>query len=173
MRVQDSSVVFDAPIEDVWAVLHPKVATDARTDPDHPRVIEHGRIRIEVVAEGDEHGDGLVRHCWFPVPRYMGGQGESWELVSQVRPPEFARYDSVARPPWLRCRGWHRLEDLADGRTRVRFHEEYEVRNRLLRVLLEKRLQRFNTRVNETGLEGVVNDGLRRLAARRDAGADS
>lgn len=160
MRVQDSTFVFEAPIAQVWAVLHPPRTSGSRTNPDDPRVVKHGRIRIEYLSEGDEHGDGLVRHCFFPVPWWMGRRGESWELISKVEPPEFARYDSVARPPWLRCRGWHQLTDLGDGRTRVHFHEEYEVRNRFLARFLERPLQRFNTRVNEGGLEGIVRAGL-------------
>ena len=167
MRVQDSSFVFEAPIADVWAVLHPSHSGDQRTNPEDPRVVEHGRIRIEYLSEGDANGDGLVRHCRFPVPWWMGRRGESWELLSQVRPPEFARYDSVARSPWLRCTGWHQLTDLGDGRTGVHFHEEYEVRNRFLARFLEGPLQRFNTRVNEGGLVAIVRAGLAANAGRR------
>ncbi len=160
MRAQDSTFHFDAPIEDVWAVLHPPQKGRARTNPDDPRVVEHGRIRIEYLSEGDANGDGLVRHCRFPVPWWMGGRGESWELLSEVKQPEFARYDSVARPPWVRCTGWHQLTDLGDGRTRVHFHEEYAVRNPFLARFLERPLQRFNTKVNERGLEAIVRAGL-------------
>jgi hypothetical protein len=71
----------------------------------------------------------------------------------------------LGKPPWSRFRGWHRLEDLGDGTTRVHFHEEYHVNNPLLRALLEKRLHRFISRDNDVNLEGIINDGLR---ARRE-----
>ena len=64
------------------------------------RVIEHGDVRIEILTEGDEHGQGLVRTCTFPVPKYLlsGGVGRSWECVTEVRPNEYSRYEAVGKP---------------------------------------------------------------------------
>jgi hypothetical protein len=47
-----------------------------------PRVIEHNNVRIVIFAQGDAHGQGLVRR--------------SWEIVSEVRPPECQRYEVAA-----------------------------------------------------------------------------
>ena len=51
-------------------------------------VIEHGDVRIEIVHPGDDAGLGLVRHCDFRVPRYLGsgGVGRSWEVITESRP---------------------------------------------------------------------------------------
>ena len=75
-----------------------------------PRIIEHGNVRIEIINEGDEHGQGLVRHCYFAVPKYLlsGGRAQSWETVSEVRAPEFSRYDAIGKPLWSQAMGCSR-----------------------------------------------------------------
>ena len=171
MQVHEYSFVIDAPREEVWAVLHPnQELRKSGADPENPRIIEHGNVRIEVVCEGNEHGDGLVRHCYFEVPRYLlsGGRAQSWEMVSNVRPPEFSRYDAIGKPLWSKAMGWHRMEDLGDGRTKVTFHEEYHVFNPILRVLLEKRVHHFISKDNDKNFQGILENGVR---ARRKAAA--
>ena len=161
MQVHEYSFVIDAPRHDVWAAMHPPVPR-RRADTEDPRVIEHGDVRIEILSEGDENGDGLVRHCWFPVPKYLlsGGRAQSWEMVSQVRVPEFSRYDAIGKPLWSRAMGWYRLDDLGDGRTSVTFHEEYHVFNPILRALLERRVHRFISRDNDVGIKAAIERGL-------------
>ena len=119
-------------------------------------------MTIEILCEGDEHGDGLVRHCYFPVPKYLmsGGRAQSWEMVSQVRPNEFSRYDAIGKPLWSRAMGWMRFDDMADGRTNVTFHEEYEVFNPILRVLLEKRVHAFISRDNDQKVKAGIEQAL-------------
>jgi hypothetical protein len=161
------SFVVDATPEEIWRVLHP---SRRRRAPDDIEVIEHGDVRIEILHPGDEHGDGLVRHCEFSVPRYLlsGGRAQSWEWVTDVVPNVSARYDAVGKPLWSRARGTHRLEDLGDGRTRVHFTETYHVFNPVLRWLLERRVHRFISKDNDRLMESAINGGIRVM--RRRAG---
>ena len=72
------------------------------------RVFEYDGGRIEIIREGDEHGEGLVRTCEFRVPRWLGsgGKARSWEVVTEVRPDEYASYEAVGEAPLVTC---HRL----------------------------------------------------------------
>lgn len=173
--VQDHRYTFevDATPEEVWRVLHPP--RPRRLAKGEVQVIEHGDVRIEILHPGDEHGDGLVRHCWFRVPRYLlsGGTAQSWEWVTGVEPNVAARYDAVGKPLWSRAQGWHRLEDLGDGRTRVHFRETYHVVNPVLRLVLERRVHRFisedNDRLMREAIEGGVAHARQRAAAKAAA----
>ena len=72
MREHTFSFEVEAAPEEVWAALHPR----PRPAPSgEHRVIEHGDVRIEIISEGDEHGQGLVRTCTFPVPKYLLSRG--------------------------------------------------------------------------------------------------
>ena len=154
--MQDHRYSFevDATPAEVWNVLHPRLGQG--------QVIEHGDVRIEILHPGDEHGDGLVRHCEFRVPRYLfsGGRAKSWEWVTEVVPNESARYDAVGKPLWSRAQGWHRLEDLGDGRTRVDFRETYHVFNPILRALLERRVHRFISKDNDKLMRSAIEGGV-------------
>jgi hypothetical protein len=100
MITHDSNWVVDAPRDEVWLALHTPAQDDRRaTTVANPRVIQHNNVRIEIVAEGDEHGQGLVRRCWYAVPWYFGGKARSWEIVSEVKPPEYQRYDVLFCTP--------------------------------------------------------------------------
>ncbi len=128
------SVELDAPPEEVWELFWYRA-------PDRPQPTSSARgpvsTRIEILHPGDEVGEGLVRHCHFPVPRILGsgGVGQSWEWLTQVKPYESWRYDAVGKPLWSRAEGATRLEDLGDGRTRVHFTERYECFNPWMRRL--------------------------------------
>jgi len=180
VQVHELSVVIDAPREEVWELFWYR-------GPDRPRppAPERARgprrlvswlagpvpTRIEILHPGDEVGEGLVRHCTFPVPRWLltGGVGRSWEWLTEVRPPESWRYDAVGKPLWSRATGWTRLVDLGDGRTRVEFREEYEAFNPVSRLLLERAVHRRISRDNAAilrALEGGVRWHRRRRAAR-------
>ena len=169
MQVHEYEFVIDAPPDEIWAAMHPPIERRG-ADTEHPRVIEHGDVTIEILCEGDEHGDGLVRHCYFPVPKYLlsGGRAQSWEMVSRVEPGKFSRYDAIGKPLWSRAMGWIRFDDLGDGRTTVTFHEEYEVFNPILRALLEKRVHAFISRDNDQKVKAGIEHAL---AARRRASA--
>ena len=166
MQVHEYSFVIDAPRDEIWAAMHPPIPEPGTIHA--PRVIEHGSVRIEILNEGDEHGQGLVRHCYFAVPRYLGtgGRAQSWEIVSEVRAPEFSRYDAIGKPLWSRAMGWQRYDDLGDGRTNVTFHEEYHVFNPVLRALLEARVHRFISKDNDTLVKAGIEAALK---ARRAA----
>jgi hypothetical protein len=168
------SFEVDASPEEIWSVMH--------TRPDHPdgfvgmgefgpfvRKIEHGPVTIEILHEGDEHGQGLVRHCFFRVPKYLlsGGTAQSWEHVTEVVPNVSAKYYAVGKPLWSRAEGEHRLEALPDGRTRVHFMERYHVFNPFMRVLLEQRVHHFISKDNDKLVQAGIERGL---AARRDLG---
>lgn len=163
MNVYENSWIVDAPREDVWEVLHPQKTFDRhRTTVAAPRVIEHGTTRVEVVCEGDEEGRGLVRRCWFRAPWYLGGgMARSWEIVSQVRAPEYQQYDVLlCTPPDATVLGWYRLEDLGDGRTRMHIHEEYTMASRLLAPILEKRTHDFFLSDNDDQFKSMIEDGI-------------
>ena len=74
----------------MWKALHPRLP--AKPDGEHV-VIEHGDVRIEIVHPGDENGVGLVRYCWFRVPKYLlsGGVARSWEVVTDSVPVDIRR----------------------------------------------------------------------------------
>jgi len=146
------SVVVNAPPPDVWEVFWYR-------GPDRPQA----KIgRIDILHPGDEVGEGLVRHCSFPVPRFLlsGGVGKSWEWLTQVNPYESWRYDAIGKPLWSTATGHTRLEDLGDGRTRVHFEETYHAFNPLMRVLLERYVHRRLSRDNNTIL-AAIEGGVR------------
>ena len=165
MREHTFHFDLDATPEEVWRASHPRT----RPPPDGGRrVIEHGDVRIEIVSEGDENGEGLVRTCTFRVPRLLlsGGVGRSWECVTRSRPPEFAAYESIGKPLWSKASGWHRVEDLGGGRTRVSFGETYHAFNPLLRILLERYVHDFISKDNDQLIRTAVEEGVARQRAR-------
>jgi hypothetical protein len=148
--VRRHSVRFhvDAPRTVVWRNLHPVPPADAA----HPRVIEYAGGRIEVLFEGNEAGEGLVRTCTLRVPRLVGGRARSWECVVEARFEEYSRYSAVGKPVWSRAEGWQELADAPDGGTFVTFTETYEVFNRLFRPL-EGYVHRFVSKENNRFFE--------------------
>jgi Polyketide cyclase / dehydrase and lipid transport len=162
--MQDHRFSFDidATPEQVWSALHPPVRR--RAEPGKPRVIEHGGVRIEVLYEGDERGEGLIRHCTFRVPRYLlsGGVAQSWEWVTPVVPNVSSHYEAIGKPLFSRAEGWQRLEDLGGGRTRVHFRETYHVFNPILRFLLERRVHRFISKDNDRLIRAAIEHALAR-----------
>ncbi len=147
------SFEIDATPQEIWRLFWGKKTGD---------VIEHGDVRIEILHGGDSVGEGLIRHCYFRVPRYLlsGGVAQSWEWLTQVKPNESWRYDAVGKPLWSRASGWTRLEDLGDGRTRVHFRETYEVFNPILRLLLEKRVHDYISRDNDKIIKASIEKGI-------------
>jgi hypothetical protein len=143
MRQIEHSYHFDveATPEEVWRALHPP----ARSKPGEMRVIEHGDVRIEIWFEGDENGQGLVRHCTYRVPKLLlsGGVGRSWECVVESRPFEQATYEAIGKPVWSKATGTHRIEPLSDTRTRVHFGETFFAFNPVVRFLLQGYTHRF------------------------------
>ena len=129
--------------------------------PDRPQP-KDVRTRIEILHPGDDDGNGLVRHCYFPVPKWLGsgGVGQSWEWLTEVRPYESWRYDAVGKPLWSRATGHTTLTDLGDGRTRVTFVEEYEAFNPIMRVLFERAVHQRLSKDNDTIL-AALEGGLR------------
>ena len=168
VQVHEYSVVVNAPPDEVWQVFWYR-------GPDRPQPRDV-RTRIDILHPGDEVGEGLVRHCTFPVPKWLmsGGVGNSWEWLTQVKLHESWRYDAVGKPLWSRAEGFTRLEDLGDGRTRVHFTEKYEAFNPVMRVLFEKRVHESLSRDNDTilaALEGGVRWHRKRRAHEAQASA--
>jgi hypothetical protein len=112
-----------------------------------------------------------VRHCTFPVPRYLlsGGVAQSWEWITGAERPVGWRYDAIGKPLWSNATGWTRLEDVGGGRTRVFFRETYEARNPLVRRILEKRVHHFISKDNDRLIEASLVRTLEKLRSRRDA----
>jgi hypothetical protein len=161
------SFEVDATREEVWRALHPP----GRRGSGERRVIEHGDVRIEIWFEGDENGEGLVRSCTFRVPRLLlsGGVGRSWECVTESRPPEYSRYEAVGKPLWSKASGWHRLEQVGDGRTRVHFGETYFAFNPVLRFFLQGYTHRFLSHDNDALVKAGVEQGVAAIRAYRAA----
>ena len=121
MQRREMTFVVDAPRHRVWRLLHPKAPTGVPL----PRTVEYQGGRMQILVEGDEAGQGLVRVCDFEVPRYLltGGRARSWEVVVEARVDEISRYQAIGRPPFSQAEGSHALRDLPDGRTELRFVE--------------------------------------------------
>ena len=155
MQRHEVSFLVDAPPARVWRLFHPKPPPGATV----PRTFSHPGGSITILNEGDENGQGLVRTCTFPVPRYLlsRGRARSWELVVAVREKEYARYQALGKPPWSTAEGSHSLEPLDGGqRTRLTFVETFHIPNPVMRWLFERRVHRFisaqNTRTYATVL---------------------
>lgn len=155
--MQELRVAFEVEAHPhrVWRLFHPKVPADAVV----PRTFEHPGGTITILSDGDAVGQGLVRTTTFPVPKWLfsGGIAHSWEVVTEVREDEYARYEAVGKPLWSKAEGWHELEAINGGDgTRLTFVEQYRAENPVLRALFEKRVHRFistdNARIYETML---------------------
>jgi hypothetical protein len=134
---------------------------------------QSGDVTIEILHPGDAVGNGLVRHCTFRVPRYLlsGGQGQSWEWLTEVTPTESWKYTAIGRPLWSTAEGRTRLEDLSDGRTRVHFSETYHAFNPITRALFEKRVHAFISKDNDQLIYDSLTKGVQMLRAARAARA--
>jgi hypothetical protein len=130
--------------------------------------MEHNGVTIEILHPGDEVGEGLVRHCTFPVPKWLlsGGRGVSWEWLTEVKPYESWRYDAVGKPLWSEATGWTKLEAVGPGRTRVHFRETYHAFNPVLRFLLEARVHQAISKGNDTSITDAIQGGIRAMRAR-------
>jgi hypothetical protein len=156
------SVDIEASPEELWRLFWYR----------GPRPQTNGGVSIEILHPGDEVGEGLVRRCSFPVPRYLlsGGVGRSWEWLTEVKPFESWRYDAVGKPLWSEAHGFTRLEDLGDGRTKVHFTETYHAFNPVLRALLERRVHRFISKDNDRVIEAALTQGVGWLRAKKGQG---
>ena len=164
MQNHSFTVDLNAPREEVWDMFWYR-----KPDRPQPRDV---RTRIDILHPGDDIGEGLVRHCTFPVPKFLlsGGVGQSWEWLTEVKPFESWRYDAIGKPLWSRATGHTRLEDLGENRTRVHFHETYETFNPWMRRIgLERYVHHRLSRDNDTIL-AALEGGLRWHRARRAKG---
>lgn len=153
MQHHEYSIEIDAPVAEVWDVFWDRERP--RAEPPRrrwwpPRSRSFHAV-IHILHPGDAIGEGLVRHCWFPVPWWLGtgGVGESWEWLTEVRPHESWRYDAVGKPLWSQAEGHTRLEPIGDERTRLHFRETYHAFNPVSRALLERRVHESISRDND------------------------
>lgn len=153
--------VVEGTPEEVWEVFWGRMRSGIQTE----------TVTIEIYHPGDEEGNGLVRHCDFPVPKYLlsKGRAQSWEWITEAQRPVSWRYDAIGKPLWSRASGWTRLEDLGGGRTRVHFRETYEVFNPVMRALLEKRVHDFISKGNDELIEASLVRSLRKLHERKES----
>ncbi len=98
MQEHQNSFVVEGTSAQVWSLWFGSIPTERSSD---PFVIEMDNVRIEILHPGDAVHDGLVRHCRYPVPRYLlsGGTAESWELVTDVVVNQSYRYQAITKPP--------------------------------------------------------------------------
>ena len=162
MQEHTFSFDVDASREEVWAVFWRYKTGD---------VVEHGNLRIEILHGGDANGEGLIRHCHFPVPWYLlsGGNAKSWEWLTQVKKPESWRYDAIGKPLWSQASGFMRLEDLGNNRTRIHFRETYHVFNPVMRFFLEKIVHHAISKDNDIKMKRGIEGGLKILRKQRQA----
>jgi hypothetical protein len=144
----------EAPARKVWRVLHPPPPKDAP----RPRIITYPAGSMEILNEGDEAGEGLVRTCVFDVPRYLlsGGKARSWETVTEAKINRLSRYVAISKPLWSRAEGYHELDEQPDGTTLLTFHETYHAYNPALRALLERRVHAKISRDNLSTYEHAL-----------------
>lgn len=137
MQEHSYSIDINAPLVEIWDMFWYR-------KPDKP---QHALGSITILHPGDEIGEGLVRTCKFPVPKFLmsKGVGTSWEWVTNVKLHESWHYDAIGKPLWSRAAGSVRLEALDDDHTRVHFWESYEA---------------FNPWMRRIGLEKYVHDRL-------------
>jgi hypothetical protein len=161
MQDHQYSFEVDASPEEVWSVFWGKKTGD---------VMEHGNLRIEILHDGNECGEGLIRHCHFPVPKYLlsGGKAKSWEWLTQVKVNESWRYDAVGKPLWSKATGWTRLEKLENNRTRIHFRETYHVFNPIMRFFLERIVHKAISKDNDQKMQQGIEGGLKALARKRE-----
>lgn len=155
MQRHEVAFTVTAPPHRVWRLFHPKTPPDAVV----PRTFAHPTGSITILREGDDAGEGLVRTCTFPVPRWLlsGGVAHSWEVVTEARRNEYARYEAVGKPLWSKAEGWHTLEPVNDGEgTRLTFVETYHAHNPLVRLLFEAKVHHFISRNNTLTYETVL-----------------
>lgn len=162
MQEHHYEIELDATPEAVWEVFWYR-------GPDKPKP---ELVTIDILHPGNEIGEGLVRHCTFPVPKILGsgGVGQSWEWVTQVKPYESWKYDAVGKPLWSRAEGHINLDDLG-GRTRVRFVESYETFNPWMRRAGLERWVHDKLSSDNDSFFAAINRGLEFHRARRAAAA--
>lgn len=105
-------------------------------------------LDVEVLYPGDADGNGLLRKVVYPLP--LGCRGESYELVTNVRAN--AGYDYRMLRTGLS--GSLALERVGPNRTRLAFHERFELPRRWLRWL-EGPIYRFINEKNEQSMRGA------------------
>jgi hypothetical protein len=154
------SVEIDGTPKRAWSILHPPPPPK---NADGRRLIVHGAVSIEILHEGDENGQGLVRTCTFEVPKWLlsNGQGRSFETIIEARPYEVVRYLAVGRPLWSMAKGTHLFEDLGNNRTRVTFEETYEAFNPIAARLFEARVHKFISDNNQKMIAGALRYGAK------------
>jgi hypothetical protein len=69
-------------------------------------------------------------------------------VVVEARKNEYARYLASGKPLHSQAEGWHTLEPLDEGRTRLSFVETYHAHNPILRRLFEAKVHHFISRDN-------------------------
>jgi hypothetical protein len=155
VQVHEYSVEVDGTPEEVWRIFWSQ----------RSGTVTHGEVTIEILHPGDPQGEGLVRHCSFPVPKWLlsRGRGVSWEWLTEVHPPESWRYDAVGKPLWSKAAGQTRLEPRPGGRTCIHFRETYHAFNPVMRLLFERRVHQAISRSNDDTLASSITSGVRQL----------
>lgn len=106
-------------------------------------------LDVEIVYPGDAAGNGLVRKVIYPLP--FGRRGESFELVKNVQPAR--GYDYIMLRGGLM--GSIALEPIGPNRTRLCFHESFDLKKPILRWF-EGPIYRFINRKNEESMRGAA-----------------
>ncbi len=106
-------------------------------------------LDVEIVYPGDGTGNGLLRKVIYPLP--CGRRGESFELVTNVRPERGYDYQMLRTG----LSGSMSLEPLGPNRTRIRFKESFHMTTPVLRWF-EGPIYRFINKKNEESMRGAA-----------------
>ena len=106
-------------------------------------------LDVAIVYPGDAGGNGLLRKVIYPLP--FGRRGQSYELVTNVRPER--GYDYLMLSSGLS--GSMSLEPLGPNQTRLRFREAFHMTTPVLRFF-EGPIYRFINKKNEESIHGAV-----------------
>jgi hypothetical protein len=153
MQEHRFSFVADGTPELIWEIFLNQ----------HRQGVQTEKVWVEILHQGDDAGNGMIRHCTFPVPRYLlsGGVAHSWEWITEAVAPLSWHYDAISKPLWSKSAGWTTLEPVGTGQTRLTFVETYEAFNPLARLFLEKRVHHFLSKDNNVHFEASVSRALR------------
>jgi hypothetical protein len=106
-------------------------------------------LDVEIVYPGDAAGNGLLRRVIYPLP--FGRRGESYELVTNVRPCRGYDYQMLRTG----LSGSMSLEALGPKRTCIRFREAFHMTTPILR-LFEGPIYHFINKKNEESIRGAA-----------------
>ena len=142
MREHRYTLDFPHPPARVWALMQ---------DYDRWTAYAPMVIRVEVLHQGDVHGNGLLRRVIYRMP--FGRTGSALELVTDVEPARGYTYTMIGRTPGNDQTGRVRLEAIPGG-ARLHFEERYHLTSAPWKWF-EAPIYRFINQQNEASMRAL------------------